>query len=120
LPIASFHIKLFFFLNIDCATCNTIISIYFTYIHSNLGFLPFSSPVYNKFSFDQSISINSSNIISYVSLHKIYTGSRNFISKIVPVDSHININLLGELSQGFYDPQVLDLIQYGLPLDLDK
>jgi hypothetical protein len=36
------------------------------------------------------------------------------------VASNIKINLLGELSQGFYDTQILDLIQYGFPLDLDK
>jgi hypothetical protein len=36
------------------------------------------------------------------------------------VASHINFKLLGELSQGFHDPQILDLIQYGFPLDLDK
>jgi hypothetical protein len=36
------------------------------------------------------------------------------------VASHINIKLLGELSQGFYETQILDLIQYGFPLDPDK
>jgi hypothetical protein len=36
------------------------------------------------------------------------------------VVSHINIKLFGELLQGFYDTQILDLIQYGFPLDLDK
>jgi hypothetical protein len=36
------------------------------------------------------------------------------------VASHINIKLFGELLQGFHDPQILDLIQYGFPLDLDK
>jgi hypothetical protein len=39
---------------------------------------------------------------------------------VAPVASHINFKLLGELSQGFHDTQVLDLIQYGFPLDLDK
>jgi hypothetical protein len=39
---------------------------------------------------------------------------------VASVASDININLLGELSQGFYDPQILDLIQYGFPLELDK
>jgi hypothetical protein len=34
--------------------------------------------------------------------------------------SHINIKLFGELLQGFHDTQILDLIQYGFPLDLDK
>jgi hypothetical protein len=36
------------------------------------------------------------------------------------VASHINITIFGELLQGFYDTQILDLIQYGFPLDLDK
>jgi hypothetical protein len=36
------------------------------------------------------------------------------------VASHINIKLFGELLQGFHDPQILDLIQYGFPRDLDK
>jgi hypothetical protein len=39
---------------------------------------------------------------------------------VAPVASHINIKLLGELSRGFYDTQILDLIQYGFPLNLDK
>jgi hypothetical protein len=39
---------------------------------------------------------------------------------VAPVASHINVSLLGELSQGFHDTQILDLIQYGFPLDLDK
>jgi hypothetical protein len=39
---------------------------------------------------------------------------------VAPVASHINFSLLGELSQGFHDTQILDLIQYGFPLDLDK
>jgi hypothetical protein len=36
------------------------------------------------------------------------------------VASHIKLKLFGELLQGFYDTQILDLIQYGFPLDLDK
>jgi hypothetical protein len=36
------------------------------------------------------------------------------------VASHINIKVFGKLHQGFHDPQVFDLIQYGFPLDLDK
>jgi hypothetical protein len=36
------------------------------------------------------------------------------------VASHISFSLLGELSHGFHDLQVLDLIQYSFPLDLDK
>jgi hypothetical protein len=39
---------------------------------------------------------------------------------VAPVASHINFSLLGELSQGFHDTQILDLIQFGFPLDLDK
>jgi hypothetical protein len=35
------------------------------------------------------------------------------------VASH-NVTLFGELLQGFHDPQILDLIQYGFLLDLDK
>jgi hypothetical protein len=42
------------------------------------------------------------------------------LSKIAPVASHLNIKLFGELLQGFHDTQILDLIQYGFPLDLDK
>jgi hypothetical protein len=39
---------------------------------------------------------------------------------VAPVASQINIKLLGELSQGFYDTQIFDLFQYGFPLNLDK
>jgi hypothetical protein len=62
----------------------------------------------------------SNHINSYNSIQQYYTGIPNFICKVAPVASHINIKLLGELSQGFYDTQILDLIQNGFPLDLDK
>jgi hypothetical protein len=65
-------------------------------------------------------AISHSNITSYIGIQKLYRGIPNFISKSVPVASHINIKLFGELLQGFYDTQILDLIQYGFLLDLDK
>jgi hypothetical protein len=61
-----------------------------------------------------------SSLSTYIAIQPFYTGSPNFISKIAPVASHLNLPLLGELSRGFYDTQILDLIQYGFPLDLDK
>jgi hypothetical protein len=67
-----------------------------------------------------SITTVYSNISSYLAVQHHYNGLLNFISKLAPVASHINIKLLGELSQGFRDTQILDLIQYGFPLDLDK
>jgi hypothetical protein len=67
-----------------------------------------------------SITTVYSNISSYLAVQQHYNGLLNFISKLAPVASHINIKLLGELSQGFHDTQILDLIQYGFPLDLDK
>jgi hypothetical protein len=65
------------------------------------------------------IQIITSNITSYTSIQIFYQGIPNFISKLAPVASHINLKLFGELLQGFYDTQILDLIQYGFPLDLD-
>jgi hypothetical protein len=61
-----------------------------------------------------------SSLASYIAIQPFYSGSPNFISKVAPVASHINFSFLGELSQGFHDTQILDLIQYGFPLDLDK
>jgi hypothetical protein len=59
-------------------------------------------------------------ISQYTAIQRYYTGVPNFVCKVAPVASHINIKLLGELLQGFYDTQIVDLIQYGFPLDLDK
>jgi hypothetical protein len=61
-----------------------------------------------------------SSLYFYISIQSFYSGLPNFISKVAPVASHLYFQLLGELSQGFHDTQILDLIQYGLPLDLDK
>jgi hypothetical protein len=47
-------------------------------------------------------------------------GYLNLSPKIVPIASHIIVQNFRELSQGFHDPQIFDLIQYGFPLDLDK
>jgi hypothetical protein len=55
-----------------------------------------------------------------LAIQSSFNGIPNFISKTVPLASHINIKLFGELLQGFYDTQIIDLIQYGFPLDLDK
>jgi hypothetical protein len=79
----------------NCATCTTLISNYFTYVHSNLGFLPlFAFPVSTSISANHSIPVITSNINSYISLQIFYTGSPNFISKLAPVASYINIKIL--------------------------
>jgi hypothetical protein len=98
-------------------------SSFISFIHLNIGFIPLGPFVSGNF-----IALNSgegggfinSNISSYIQIQNKYTGIPNFLSKIAPVASHINIKLFGELLQGFHDTQILDLIQYGFPLDLEK
>jgi hypothetical protein len=60
------------------------------------------------------------NFHNYLAIQNLYTGSPNFISKIAPIASRINVGLFRELCQGFHDQQIFDLIQFGFPLDLDK
>jgi hypothetical protein len=43
-----------------------------------------------------------------------------FLAKSALIASHINISKFRELTQGFADTQILDLLQYGFPLDLDR
>jgi hypothetical protein len=57
---------------------------------------------------------------SYTKIKFVPGDFLNFLSKIAPIASHINVQLFRALSQGFHDPQIFDLIQYGFPMDLDK
>jgi hypothetical protein len=80
-------------------------------IHNWFGFFNFSPLI---------ISSNVPGFSSYLSIQNLYSGTYNFISKIAPIASHINVNLFRELGQGFYDQQIFDLIQFCFPLDLEK
>jgi hypothetical protein len=44
----------------------------------------------------------------------------NFQQKIKSLDTHINVDRLRELTEYYYDKQVIDLIEFGFPLDMDK
>jgi hypothetical protein len=100
--------------------CIYIKNLFISFIHSTLGFIPLAQlPFSSNHGEGEGHLVNiTSNIFSYTST--FYQGIPNFISKLFPVASHINLKLFGELLQGFYDTQILDLIQYGFPLDLDK
>jgi hypothetical protein len=88
-------------------------------LHYTIGFQPLAPLPASSNSLPVLLALTS-NINSYVHIQNYFTGTPNFISKVALVASHINFTLLGELSQGFYDTQILDLIQYGFPLNLDK
>jgi hypothetical protein len=105
---------------ISCSLCALIKPLSISVLHSSIGFLPYCSIPVSVGSSHHSPSTVVSSISSYISVQSLYTGVPSFICKVAPVASHINFNLLGELSQGFHDPQILDLIQYGFRLDLDK
>jgi hypothetical protein len=101
----------------NCSICglNTAFNVHF--IHHSVGFLNLSP-----------LTISSNlpgpcifpNFQQYLSIQSLYYGFPNFISKIAPIASHINVDLFRELSQGFHDQQIFDLIQYGFPLDLES
>jgi hypothetical protein len=111
-----------------CFNCVNIRSSFISFIHNNLGFIQLGPFVnisnFNPINSNSGDGVNfknlSNNISSYLGIQSLYKGIPNFISKSIPLASHINIKLFGELLQGFHDIQVLDLIQYGFPLDLDK
>jgi hypothetical protein len=44
----------------------------------------------------------------------------NFQQKIKSLDTHINVDRLRDLTEHYYDKQVIDLIEFGFPLDMDK
>jgi hypothetical protein len=99
----------------NCDICTPLCSIFINYLHYTVGFQPLA-PLPASSNSLPVLPALTSNINSYVHIQNYFTGSPNFISKVAPVVSHINFKLLGELSQGFYDTQILDLIQYGFPL----
>jgi hypothetical protein len=41
---------------------------------------------------------------------------KNYIAKIRPVGTHINVDLMRQLTHDYYDKQICDLIEYGFPL----
>jgi hypothetical protein len=60
------------------------------------------------------------NINSYIAMSSFYSGTHNFLARVAPVTSHLNINLLRALSDSHFDPQIIDLLHFGFPLDLEK
>jgi hypothetical protein len=44
----------------------------------------------------------------------------NFQQKIKSLDTHINVDRLRDLTEHYYDKQVINLIEFGFPLDMDK
>jgi hypothetical protein len=44
--------------------------------------------------------------------------SKNYIAKIKPLNTHINVSRMRELAEGYYDTQALDLLEFGFPLDI--
>jgi hypothetical protein len=86
-------------------------------LHNTFGYFNHSPLVVSANVPNSSISAN---ILDYVDFNKKFSGAPNFIAKLAPVASHINVQKFRELGQGFHDQQIFDLIQYGFPLDLDK
>jgi hypothetical protein len=89
---------------IDCQICSFIRGSFITFIHNSLGFIPHSS-FHSISSVGRGDGVFQivSNIGSYLNIQQYFKGIPNFISKIAPVASHINVKLFGELLQGFYD-----------------
>jgi hypothetical protein len=102
-----------------CCICSAFTNFNVHSMHNNFGFFPLGPLATSSVGVKAGRAITP-NITNYISIQKFYTGVPNFISKIAPIASHINISLFGELLRGFHDTQILDLIQYGFPLDLDK
>jgi hypothetical protein len=48
---------------------------------------------------------------SYLDVQKLFSGVPNFVAKIAPIASNVNVVLFRELCQGFHDQQIFDLIQ---------
>jgi hypothetical protein len=89
----------------------------FSLFHNSFGFVPLSPLIVSQ---NVSLPPITPTLKAYLALNSKYSGIPNFLAKIAPVASHINIQLFRELGQGFHDQQIFDLIQSGFPLDLDK
>jgi hypothetical protein len=101
-----------------CTSCVTIHFSLLSSLYAALSFLPasplpLSPPLLVPSPYISSPPLVVSSLSSYIFIQNFYFGSPNFISKVALVASHINFQLLGELSQGFHDTQILDLIHYG-------
>jgi hypothetical protein len=78
----------------NCSVCNYLASVNVHSFHNSFGFFNFSPLIISSnvpgFSIQPVFS-------SYLSVQHLYTGTYNFISKIVPIASHINVNLFREI-----------------------
>jgi hypothetical protein len=101
----------------NCSACNLSIKSNIHHNHHSFGYFNHSSFIISSNIPGFPITPTFSN---YLAVQSLYNGSLNFISKIAPIASHINVDLFRELVQGFHDQQIFDLIKYGFPLDLDK
>jgi hypothetical protein len=101
----------------NCSTCNLSFKSNIHHNHHSFGYSNHSPFIISSNILGFPISPTFSN---YLAVQSLYNGSPNFISKIAPIASHINVDLFRELGQGFHDQQIFDLIKYGFPLDLDK
>jgi hypothetical protein len=89
----------------------------FSHFHNSFGFVPFSPLIVSQ---NVSLPTITPSIGAYLAINTKYSGIPNFLAKVAPVASHINVQLFRALGHGFHDQQIFDLIQYGFPLDLDK
>jgi hypothetical protein len=101
----------------DCSICCLSVYNNVHFMHHSFGFINLAPLVISQNIPGPPLVPNFHN---YLAIQNLYTGSPNFISKIAPIASHINVGLFRELCQGFHDQQIFDLIQFGFPLDLDK
>jgi hypothetical protein len=101
----------------NCSVCSYLSASSIHNIHHSFGFLNLTPLTISSNIQGAPIAPTFAN---YLSVQNLFNGFPNFISKIAPIASHINVNLFRELARGFHDQQIFDLITYGFPLDLDK
>jgi hypothetical protein len=87
-----------------CCICSAFKYFNVHSMHNNFGFFPLGPLATSSVGVKAGRAITP-NISNYISIQKFYTGVPNFISKIAPIASHINISLFGDLLQGFHDTQ---------------
>jgi hypothetical protein len=60
------------------------------------------------------------NINHYLNISSCFSGLPYYMARVAPVTSHLNMGLLSALCLSHSDPQIVDLLHFGFPLDLDK
>jgi hypothetical protein len=104
----------------NCSICSYLNISSISNIHKLVGFSALDDLVMLAPDDPPSLPPLQHNINHYLNVVSRFSGLTNYMARVGPVTSHLNIGLLSALARGHSDPQIVELLQFGFPLDLDK